>query len=110
MTALTRVLMVKKTSILILPEGTRNKGRNLLPFKTGAFKMAIKAGVPIIPICISSYARHINLHRLKSCQVEIKVLPPIFTDHLTEQDTGRIMQQCWNDMKSAIDAMDRKIY
>ena len=33
----------------IYPEGTRERGRGLLPFKTGAVRMALEAGVPIIP-------------------------------------------------------------
>lgn len=110
MSASTRALTAKNTSIWVFAEGTRNEGRNLLPFKKGAFKMAIEAGVPVIPICVSSYARHIDLHRLGSSRVEIRILPPIFTDHLTEEDTNRILQQCWDEMKAAIDAMDSKIY
>lgn len=39
-------------SMVIFPEGTRNKGEELLPFKDGAYKIAQKAGCPIIPISI----------------------------------------------------------
>jgi hypothetical protein len=41
---------------------------------------------------------------------EIKILPPIPTDSLTTEDVNRIMQQCWNEMKQTIDAMDKEIY
>ena len=36
------------TSICVYPEGTRNPSAELLPFRTGAFKIAQKAGVPIV--------------------------------------------------------------
>ena len=105
-----RALTEKNTSIWVFVEGTRNRGRNMLPFKKGAFKMAIEAGVPIIPICVSSYARHTDLHRLRSSRAEIRILPPLFTNRLTDEDTNRILQQCWDEMKATIDAMDREIY
>lgn len=110
MSSSTRALTTKNTSIWVFAEGTRNRGRNLLPFKKGAFIMAIEAHVPIIPICVSSYARNIDLNRLRSSIAEIRVLPPISTDHLTNEDTDRLMQQCWDIMKETIDAMDREVY
>lgn len=82
----------------------------MLPFKKGAFKMAIEAGVPVIPICVSSYARHIDLRRLRSSWTEIRILPPIFTNNLTVADTNRILQQCWDEMKATIDVMDNRLY
>lgn len=40
-------------SFLIFPEGTRSKSDDLLPFKKGGFRMAIKAGAPVVPVAIS---------------------------------------------------------
>src|SRR5262249_40775990 len=44
--------MREGNSFLIFPEGTRSRGSELLPFKKGGFIMAIKAGVPIVPVAI----------------------------------------------------------
>jgi len=38
--------------MLIFPEGHRSRGQGLLPFRSGAFKMASQSGVPIVPIAI----------------------------------------------------------
>jgi 1-acyl-sn-glycerol-3-phosphate acyltransferase len=38
--------------MLVFPEGTRSPDGRLLPFKRGAFHLAIEAGVPIVPITI----------------------------------------------------------
>ena len=47
----------QQTSVWIFPEGTRGHPReiNMLPFKKGAFHMAVQAGVPIVPIVIANY-------------------------------------------------------
>ena len=38
---------------VVYPEGTRSPDGRMLPFKKGAFMMAIEAGVPVVPVSIS---------------------------------------------------------
>lgn len=45
-------------SYLIFPEGTRSPDGRLRPFKKGSFVMAIRAGVPIVPVSVSG-AHHL---------------------------------------------------
>jgi 1-acyl-sn-glycerol-3-phosphate acyltransferase len=40
-------------SLALYPEGTRSPDGRLLPFKRGAFVMALQAGVPIVPVSIA---------------------------------------------------------
>lgn len=40
-------------SILVFPEGTTTRGREVLPFRRGAFGLAQMLGVPVVPIAVS---------------------------------------------------------
>jgi 1-acyl-sn-glycerol-3-phosphate acyltransferase len=44
------------SNLVIFPEGTRSTNGSLLPFKKGAFSLAMKAGVPIVPLGIRGTA------------------------------------------------------
>ncbi|KAM7535760.1 hypothetical protein Aperf_G00000097992 [Anoplocephala perfoliata] len=75
-------------SVIIFPEGTRGKGKTgLLPFKRGAFHLAVEAQVPIQPIVIGPYSGFDIPKRVaKGCDCEVFVLPPIYTTGLTTGD------------------------
>lgn len=103
------ILRNTDTSIWIFPEGTRNQGQTLLPFKKGAFQMAIAAGVPIIPVCANRYASHLQLNRWNSGEVMIRSLEPIPTAGLTSDDIPRLMQTCREQMHACIEAMEQEL-
>lgn len=46
-------LLERGTSVLVFPEETRSDSGRLLPFRRGAFLIALKAGVPLVPVGIS---------------------------------------------------------
>lgn len=102
----TDTLQHKNTSIWVFAEGTRNLGKGLLPFKKGAFQMAIAAGVPIVPICCSSYKRTMQLNRWRSGPLRIRALPPIRTEGMVPDDIPLLMAQCWAQMAACIDGLD----
>jgi len=105
----TRTLQHEDTSIWVFPEGTRNLGKGLLPFKKGAFYMAIAAGVPIVQVCVSNYVTHMQLNRWNSGDVIIRSLAPIPTIGLTSDDIPALMQACHAQMAACIEAMDREV-
>ena len=72
--------------------------------------MAIEAGVPVVPICVSSYVSNMDLKRLRSVKAEIKVLPPIKTENLTIDDIETVIKECWDTMKATIEQMDKETY
>jgi 1-acyl-sn-glycerol-3-phosphate acyltransferase len=68
-------------SFLIFPEGTRSKTDELLPFKKGGFRMAIKAGAPIVPVAISGgrTAMVKGSFIIRPATLTIRIGPPIET-------------------------------
>ncbi len=75
-------------SIMMFPEGTRSKDGDLLPFKAGAFSLAIEAGVPILPLAISGTrdCRPKGSKWFGKARAIVKVLAPIETTGLTTPD------------------------
>lgn len=95
-------------SFIFMPEGTRSQGRGLLPFKKGAFAAAIKAGVPIVPICCSS-TQLINIHHWHVTPAYVTYMDPISTQGLTLEDAPALAQQCHELMKNEIAKLDQMV-
>ncbi|XP_075226548.1 1-acyl-sn-glycerol-3-phosphate acyltransferase beta-like [Lycorma delicatula] len=94
------VLHKYKAKLIIFPEGTRNRnGDTLLPFKKGAFRVAIAAQIPILPVVYSPYyfidseKKHFG-----DGHMIIKALEPIPTTGLTMDDLDRLIDKTWNVM------------
>jgi 1-acyl-sn-glycerol-3-phosphate acyltransferase len=105
----TDVLQHHDTSIWVFPEGTRNLGRGLLPFKKGAFQMAIAAGVPIVPMCCSNYKNAMHLNRVRAGEVRIRALKSIATTGMTLDDMPALMQQCQDRMAQCLAELDQDV-
>ncbi|WP_091978968.1 1-acylglycerol-3-phosphate O-acyltransferase [Pseudoalteromonas denitrificans] len=67
----------KNLSVWMFAEGTRSYGRGLLPLKTGAFHTALQADVPVVPVCMSTTHKKINLNRWDNGTIYIEFLDPI---------------------------------
>jgi 1-acyl-sn-glycerol-3-phosphate acyltransferase len=92
-------LVDKNLSLLIFPEGTRNWGKPL-PFKLGAFKLAIEAGVPIQPVCFSLRHKSMNYYKFRSGTIKVKCLEPISTEGLTLDDALDLAIRCRKMMEA----------
>jgi len=69
-----------KQSVYMFPEGTRSyyNEPGLLPFKKGAFHLAVQAKVPIVPVVVANYAHVLNLKTwtFRSGSVPVKGIHP----------------------------------
>ena len=68
-------------SVVIFPEGTRSRSRTMNEFKPGAFKAALKAGVPVVPFVIDgTYKCFEAQKKLKKAEVTLHILPPVYPE------------------------------
>jgi len=75
-------------SVLFFPEGHRSRDGQLQRFYSGGFKVAIAAGVPIIPLCINGTDSLLPPGRkwMHPCRIRLKVLEPIDTRNFNAED------------------------
>jgi len=76
-------------SVMMFPEGTRSLDGRVQQFADGAFHLAIKSKVPILPLAIEGSHNCIPKHSWKfgkPSDISLKVLPPIVTGSLTLAD------------------------
>ncbi|EOB04028.1 1-acyl-sn-glycerol-3-phosphate acyltransferase alpha, partial [Anas platyrhynchos] len=86
--------------VLIFPEGTRNHSGSMLPFKRGAFQLAVKAQVPIIPVVISSYNDFYSQKekRFTPGKITIQILPEVKTLGQGPEDVPKLTEQVRDSM------------
>jgi len=98
-------------SLMIFPEGTRSRGGELLPFKDGAFSLAIEKGAPILPVVI---------HGTRDCipkgspwfgaaRAHARVLEPVSTEGLSDDDVRDLKERVRQRMIEAQSALKAEL-
>lgn len=109
MAAVARIVKKRQRAIYMFPEGTRSKGNGLLPFKSGAFALAIEAGLPVVPIVFSSTHKNVDVNKLHAGKVVGRFLEPVSTDGLGEADVKPLAENCRQRMQQALDELDAEV-
>ncbi|KAL4917215.1 1-acyl-sn-glycerol-3-phosphate acyltransferase [Aspergillus aurantiobrunneus] len=95
-------MRVHRQSVFIFPEGTRSYSDKpeMLPFKKGAFHLAVKAGVPVVPVVVENYSHILapKKYRFQAGSIKIRVLPPISTKGLTTDDVDGLTKSTRESM------------
>jgi 1-acyl-sn-glycerol-3-phosphate acyltransferase len=88
-------VLATRVSVIIFPEGTRSTTDEMLPFKEGAFRLAVDAGVPILPLVVRGTRTALPKHgwRFGKSNAEVRVLPPIETAGLKPKDVPALTAQ-----------------
>ncbi len=103
-----RALVEGEGTIWMGPEGTRwGEPGKLGPFKPGAFRLAMEAGVPIVPIVISSLKPKTDLGvpRIDPNEVELRVLDPIPTQGRDLDAVQELKEEVRTLMQTALTEM-----
>lgn len=94
----------QKVSVMIFPEGTRSHTGELGEFRDGAFRLAIQAGVPILPLAVIGTRDALVKHdwRFGPSRAEVRVLDPIPTTGLTKADVPALRDRTRDAIAAAI--------
>lgn len=78
-------------NFVIFAEGHRSRnGNEILDFKSGTFKSAVKAGCPIIPVALINSFRPFDINSLKQENVEVHYMEPILPEQYIGMKTSEI--------------------
>ena len=91
----------------IFPEGTRSKDGEIHRFKAGAFELARKAGVEILPVVLDGTTTLVKRNRLFNWRntIRVKVLAPVPAGQVAATDTKELMAGVRERMVGALEAI-----
>ena len=90
-------------NFLIFPEGTRSRmGNQLLPFKGGTFKSAVRAKCPIVPCALIDSYKPFDEKSIAPVTVKLIYLPPICYEEYKQLKTPEIADIVKTKIEEAI--------
>lgn len=95
-----------QVSIGVYPEGTRSRECVLLPFHNGVFKIAKKAGVPIVVVAIQGTENIHKSYLRRPSHVCLEITDVLPADDVAQSRTGEIGQRVQASLETAL--TDRK--
>jgi 1-acyl-sn-glycerol-3-phosphate acyltransferase len=79
----------------LFAEGTRSRDGTLSPFRPGPFKLAVDAGVPIVPVAITGAGEAMPPDQvwIRPARIRMRILPPIPTAGMRSGDVDRLREE-----------------
>lgn len=94
---------------LIFAEGTRSrKGNQLLDFKGGSFKSAIKAQCPIVPVAIIDSYKSFDTNSIKKLTVQVHFLKPLLYEDYKDMKSTEIAKWVKSRIEETIAEYENK--
>ena len=102
-----RKVLAGKVSVMIFPEGTRSTTGDMLPFKDGAFRLAVTTGVPILPLALTGTGPALPKRGFLfgRSRAEVRVLDPVETTGLTTKDVPALREKVRAQILAARDSL-----
>jgi 1-acyl-sn-glycerol-3-phosphate acyltransferase len=98
-------LRKRSVSVVFAPEGTRSSGNGeLLPFKKGAFVMAIETGIPILPVTLAGSRLSMPKGSLwaRKADVTVTIHQPVSTQSLSYDDRDELSEKVRGIIKKGL--------
>ncbi len=103
-----KLIKDKKVSIAVFPEGYTSKNCELLPFRNGAFKIALKTNVPIV-VCALNGTREIPKRMIwRGCEVDFCIVDIIYPEQFEGMNTNEIGEMIHPKMLEALNKLKNK--
>ncbi|MGL5643585.1 MAG: lysophospholipid acyltransferase family protein [Metamycoplasmataceae bacterium] len=96
-----KFVKAQKTYGIIFPEGTRNRTGTIDEFKPGAFKIAQKELIPIIPFTINNSVGGFNWKRTSTLEIEIIFHKKIPAASFINQSTNALAERVQKIVESS---------
>lgn len=96
------------TSVWIFPEGTRNRGEDLMEFKEGSMKIAEKSGCAIVPVALKGTADVFENHTpwIRPSHIQIQFGEPIYPKELSREEKKFLGASVRNRIQGMLDEME----
>ena len=98
--------MNRGLSLGLFPEGTRNHGDQLLPFKAGGYRMAEKSDSPIVVIALTNFGKIFEenrFHFIRSRHVIIEFDKPVYPGEMEKEERKAFYDNIPNRIQEMID-------
>lgn len=97
--------------VMIFPEGTRSQTGELLPFKDGAFRLAIETGADVLPLALRGTRKAMpnNTWRFGFARARVIAGTPIATKGMTIDDVERLKTQTRDQIEALLGQLNAQV-
>jgi 1-acyl-sn-glycerol-3-phosphate acyltransferase len=99
-----RAYLARGMSVMIFPEGTRSQTGAIKAFKSGAFRLAVEAGVPVLPLAVLGTAAGLPKGNpwIRPCRATLRLLEPVVADGAGPGEVQRLRDAVHARISSAL--------